>query len=227
MSNNNKCGIDLVCISRVKDLVINSNSDALGKIFSQYELDYAGQAMTRFGRLAARFAAKEACLKLFPVETAIGLIDLSDFSVQNDSYGAPIIICSQRAIALIDLYGFQEISVSLSHTKEHAIAMVFTSSKDFKAPIIGRLIYWLLPFKRGLLLAKLESVYAKTLNKSRIKSMAQAHCASLIKSDIDLFLFLILSQGNQIAETFRNVVTPWRAFRRPASTVASVPDRDH
>ena len=227
MAIKNKCGIDLVLISRVKDLVVNLNSEDLSKIFSQYELDYAGKAITRFGRLAARFAAKEACLKLFPVETAIGLIDLSDFSVQNDSYGAPIIICSLRAIALVDLYGFQEISVSLSHTKEHAIAMVFMSSQDFKVPIIGRLIYWLLPFKRGLLLANLESVCAKTLSKSRIKSIAQAHCASLIKSAIDLFLFLVLSKGSHVAETFRNAVTPWRAFRRPSSAVASVPDRDH
>ena len=29
------------------------------------------------------------------------------------------------------------------------------------------------------------------------------------------------------AVTFRKVVTPWLPFRRPASTVASLPDRDH
>ena len=33
--------------------------------------------------------------------------------------------------------------------------------------------------------------------------------------------------GRTDAVTFRKGVTPWLPFRRPASTVASVPDRDH
>ena len=39
-------------------------------------------------------------------------------------------------------------------------------------------------------------------------------------------LFWVLLVGSDTV-TFRKVVTPWLPFRRPASTVASDPDRDH
>lgn len=145
-----KCGVDFVNITRVKGLMNNTTSEDLEGIFSQEELDYAGKSKNRYGRLAARLAAKEACLKLFPLETAIASIDLSDFSVRNDAYGAPHISLSQRASILHDHYGFEQISISLSHTKEHAMAMAIVATKGFKAPLIGRLIDWLLPFKRKL-----------------------------------------------------------------------------
>ena len=168
MPNKYKCGIDHVDIARVQQLVDHSSNEALLGIFSQQELDYAGKSKSRYGRLAARFAAKEACLKLFPLETATAAIDPSDFSVQNDGYGAPFACLSPRANALLNLYGFEEISISLSHTKAHAAAMAIASSKDFKAPLIGRLAYRLLPIRRKLVLANLERVYGRTLSKSQI-----------------------------------------------------------
>jgi holo-[acyl-carrier protein] synthase len=156
MPNSFKCGVDFVDISRVKCLVNKTTSVDLDGIFSQEELDYAGKSKSRYGRLAARFAAKEACLKLFPRETAIASIDLSDFSVKNDSYGAPHISLSQRASILLDLYGFQKISISLSHTKDHAMAMAIATRKDFKVSILRRLIDWLLPIRRKLFRAILR-----------------------------------------------------------------------
>ena len=145
-----KCGVDLVDISKVNGLVNNITNLQLKEIFSQEELDYAGKSKNRYGRLAARFAAKEACLKLFPLETAIGKIDLSDFSVKNDAFGAPHIILSRRASVLLDLHGFEQISISMSHTKDHAIAMAMAVRKSFKIPLIGSLINWLLPIRRKL-----------------------------------------------------------------------------
>jgi holo-[acyl-carrier protein] synthase len=117
------CGIDLVEIRRIKHLVESSSADALKSIFSNQEIEYSGTRKNRFGRLAARFAAKEACLKLFPQETASGSIYLRDFSVENDSYGSPCIVLSTIARAISDNYGFDYISISLSHTKAHAIAV--------------------------------------------------------------------------------------------------------
>ena len=145
-----KCGVDFVDITRVKGLINNTTSEVLEGIFSPEELNYAGKSMNRYGRLAARLAAKEACLKLFPLETAIASIDLSDFSVKNDAYGAPHISLSRRANILLDLYGFEQISISLSHTKEHAMAMAVTARKELKVPLIGQLIDWLLSIKRKL-----------------------------------------------------------------------------
>jgi holo-[acyl-carrier protein] synthase len=151
MPNKFICGVDFVDINRVKNLIYNSTNVDLQGIFSHEELDYAGKSNNRYGRLAARFAAKEACLKLFPMETAIASLDLSDFSVKNDAYGAPHISLSPRASILLELHGFEQISISLSHTKDHAIAMVIATRKEIQLPLIRRLMLWLRPIRRKLI----------------------------------------------------------------------------
>lgn len=201
MPNKYKCGIDHVEIARVQELVDHSSAEDLKAIFSEQELDDAGQSNNRYGRLAARFAAKEACLKLFPKETAIAAIDLSDFSVRKDGYGAPYIILSPRANALQDLYGFGQISISLSHTRSHAVAMAITLGRDFKAPLIGRLAYRLLPIRRKLILANLNKVYGKTLSQAEIKSIARAHYAHFIRTGIEFIRFQFLSEAQRKAQT--------------------------
>ncbi len=151
MQNKFICGVDLTDINRVKDLINHSTNVDLQGIFSQEELDYAGKSNNRYGRLAARFAAKEACLKLFPMETAIASLDLSDFSVKNDAYGAPHISLSPRASILLELHGFEQISISLSHTKDHAMAMVIATRKEIQLPLIRRLMFWLIHIRRKLI----------------------------------------------------------------------------
>ena len=54
-----KCGVDFVDITRVRVLINNTTSEVLEEIFSLEELNYAGKSMNRYGRLAARLAAKE------------------------------------------------------------------------------------------------------------------------------------------------------------------------
>ena len=117
MSNNYKCGLDIVEFSRIQELIDNSTSDDRKQIFRQHELDDVGNSKNRYGQLAARFAAKEACLKLFPKETAYASIDFTDFSVRNNEYGALFISLSLNAIALLNLYGFGQILNSSSHTQ--------------------------------------------------------------------------------------------------------------
>src|SRR5438105_15834353 len=68
-----RCGIDSVEISRIERLLSEAPAEALSKIFSAQELADSGPG--RAASLAARFAAKEACVKLFPRELALGQID--------------------------------------------------------------------------------------------------------------------------------------------------------
>jgi holo-[acyl-carrier protein] synthase len=84
-----RCGIDSLEIARMERLLRDTPADDLLKIFSAEELQDSGDGPRRAASLAARFAAKEACLKLFPRETALGTIEASDFSVVRDNYGAP------------------------------------------------------------------------------------------------------------------------------------------
>ena len=71
-------------------------------------------------RLAARFAAKEACLKLFPRETALGEIAPGDFEIVSDGYGAPQVICTPSAADVLARHWLEDISLSLSHDGTHA-----------------------------------------------------------------------------------------------------------
>ena len=84
-----RCGIDSVEIARIERLVAETPAEDLGKLFSAVELGDAGDGPGRAASLAARFAAKEACLKLFPRETGLAQIVCADFTVDKDTFGAP------------------------------------------------------------------------------------------------------------------------------------------
>ena len=118
-----RCGIDTVEIARVERLLVRTSTEDLLGIFSREELSDVGEGPARPARLAARLAAKEACLKLFPRETTRGLIGPEDFSVALDGYGAPRIRCSPRALGLLTRHRLTAIAVSLTHTKTSASAV--------------------------------------------------------------------------------------------------------
>ena len=80
-----RCGIDTVEIARIERLLATTTPEDLRRIFSTQELEDSGAGPGRASSLAARFAAKEACVKLFPREAALGAIEPSDFSVARDS----------------------------------------------------------------------------------------------------------------------------------------------
>jgi len=73
-ASSTRCGIDTVEIARIERLLADTPAEDLPRIFSAEELRDAGDGPGRSASLAARFAAKEACLKLFPRETALGMI---------------------------------------------------------------------------------------------------------------------------------------------------------
>ena len=94
-AGNRRCGIDTVEIARIERLLRETPAADLARLFSAQELADSGDGPGRTASLAARFAAKEACLKLFPRETALGQVEAADFSVARDDYGAPT-ACVQR-----------------------------------------------------------------------------------------------------------------------------------
>src|SRR5512137_3076301 len=69
----NACGLDTVEIARVERLLKDANPGDVDPLFTPRELADAGEGPGRFASLAARFAAKEACCKLFPRELALGV----------------------------------------------------------------------------------------------------------------------------------------------------------
>lgn len=120
-------------------LLAQTPAEDLGKLFSAQELD-SGDGPGRAASLAARFAAKEACVKLFPRELALGQIELADFSVARDSYGAPRAALSAIAQALLARYRLRGIALSLTHDRTRASAVALAGPADVAAPAAGRFL---------------------------------------------------------------------------------------
>ena len=79
-----RCGIDTVEIARIERLLAQTPDTELPKLFSAREIDDAGDGPGRAASLAARYAAKEACAKLFPRALAAGRMTPASIST-----GAP------------------------------------------------------------------------------------------------------------------------------------------
>jgi KDO2-lipid IV(A) lauroyltransferase len=171
-----RCGIDTVEIARIERLLRETPAEDLGRLFSADELsDSAGEG--RAASLAARFAAKEACVKLFPREGALGTIGAVDFSVARDAYGAPRVVCSPAAQAVLGRNRIKDISVSLSHDRVSASAVALAHPMAAEAPLAGRLLYRLLPLRRKVILENLRRVFGAAAPDAEIERLAQAHYA--------------------------------------------------
>lgn len=175
-------GIDTVEISRIEKLLADLDEEGLLRFFSVEELADAGAGAGRAQKLAARFAAKEACCKLFPKEICLGTIEPHDFSLSRDGYGQPHVVPSERARAVMNRHRVAAISVSTTHTETGATAVAAPESAPMTVPWYGRLIFHFLPLRRRVVMENLRRVFGETLAEERIAEIAQAFYAHLVKS---------------------------------------------
>ncbi len=117
-------GIDMIEIARVERALARYGERFLERVFTPVEILYC---RARPPELAARFAAKEAVAKALGVGMRMMARDgvhWRDVEVIGDRRGKPLVRLSGRAAARADELGLTEWAVSLSHTREHAIAFV-------------------------------------------------------------------------------------------------------
>lgn len=112
-------GVDLIEIERVQAALTRHGKRFLDRVFTAREVEQAGG---RAGSLAACFAAKEAASKA--LGTGIGAVGWQEIEVLHAPSGAPELYLHGEAARLAEAAGARTWSVSLSHTKEYAIAMV-------------------------------------------------------------------------------------------------------
>jgi len=173
MPANPEIGIDTVEVVRIEKLLAEHDDEGLGRFFSPAELAESGRGSARARSLAARFAAKEACCKLFPKEICLGGIEPPDFAASRDGYGRPLAQASPRARAVMDRHGVAEIHLSLTHTDTSATAVATPVRKTFRAPWYGRLLYRLLPLRRRVVLENLRRVFGETLDEAEIRTLGE------------------------------------------------------
>ena len=181
-----RCGHDIVEISRMEELLRNRTPAELLEVFTARELDEAGTGPGRTASLAARFAAKEASAKLFPRETALGLVQPKHFSLERDGYGAPLVKVGPEAQAVLDRHRIERLRVSLTHTDTIASAMVWADPRETVVPWFGKLFYHLLPYRRGVVLANLRRVFGDTVTERELLRIAQAYYAHYVRFLLEL-----------------------------------------
>jgi phosphopantetheine--protein transferase-like protein len=194
-----RCGIDSVELARVERLLSETAPEDLSKLYWPQELADSGDGPGRVASLAARFAAKEACLKLFPREAALGTLGLADFAVARDAYGAPQVLCSAAATDVLARNRLQPIAVSLTHDRTSASAVAMTGPASIDVPLAGRLMFHLFPLRRKVVLSNLRLVFGDTLPEAEIRRLAQAHYAHLWRLFGEFLRFPWLSAAQRTA----------------------------
>ena len=194
-----RCGIDTVEIARVEKLVRDKTPEELGRLFSLQELQDAGDGPGRIGSQAARIAAKEACGKLFPREIALGVIELADFSTRRDAYGAPVVEVSAKARAVLDRHRIAGIRVSLTHTETTASAIAWADLRITEVPWFGRLLYYLVPYRRGVVLGNLRRVFGGYIPEAEILKLAQAYYAHYVRFLLEFIRLPFMSRERRKA----------------------------
>jgi KDO2-lipid IV(A) lauroyltransferase len=210
-----RCGIDSVEVARIERLLRDTPAGELTGFFTADELREAGDGPERAMKLATRFAAKEACAKLFPRELALGMISPADFSTRRDGYGAPQVECTPAARAALDRHRLARIQLSLTHTQQSATAVALAEPARLAVPWYGKLIYHLLPVRRGIVLENLQRVFGATLDAEGIRRLAQAYYAHFLRLTGEFLVFPFLSrQRHEALVRVENLEAPITAHAR-------------
>jgi holo-[acyl-carrier protein] synthase len=111
-------GVDLIEVTRVEAVVARHSQRFLRRIFTPAELSLCAG---RTESLAAHFAAKEAVAKA--LGCGIGPVTWLEIEILGDEQNAPRLQLHGAAQGLAGRLGLETWSLSLSHTREHAVAV--------------------------------------------------------------------------------------------------------
>ncbi len=118
-------GVDIIEVSRIGRVVERFGDRFLRRIYTPGEISYC---RGRAGNLAARFAAKEATMKA--LGTGVRGVGWKDIEIARRESGAPHILLHDRAQRRAQRLGVEELSLSMSHSREYAVAFVVGYRRD-------------------------------------------------------------------------------------------------
>jgi len=121
-------GIDIVEVFRMRDAINKWGDNFLTKVFTDKEIKYSSSKRFAPQHFAARFAAKEAVVKAFGVARKFPL-NWTDIEIFNDKEGKPIILFNNDALKLKKKKKVDKVVVSMSHSKNYAVANVILLKK--------------------------------------------------------------------------------------------------
>jgi holo-[acyl-carrier protein] synthase len=116
-------GVDIAEVKRIQAAVNRFGERFLKRVFTPAELRYCMAKPNAAERLAARFAAKEAGMKAIGTGLRLG-VTWQDVEVLRIPGQRPILQFHGKAAEFASRLGCKRTHLSLSHTKEQAIAHV-------------------------------------------------------------------------------------------------------
>jgi len=121
-------GIDVCEVDRIQKAMCSSHGRRLKeRVFTGLEIAYAESKANRWERFAARFAAKEAGMKALGTGWRGGL-GWRDLEVANLPSGRPTLRLHRKAAEIAEKMGVRNISLSITHTAQQAVAVVILES---------------------------------------------------------------------------------------------------
>jgi holo-[acyl-carrier protein] synthase len=120
-------GTDLAEIERVRRSIARYGERFLARVYTTEEIAYCLSKKASDESFAARFAAKEAGAKALGTGISRG-VSLREFAVRRAPSGKPSLHLSGRAAEIAAELGVVRISLSLTHTRDLAMAVVILES---------------------------------------------------------------------------------------------------
>jgi holo-[acyl-carrier protein] synthase len=112
-------GVDLIEVERIAGAIERYGERFLQRIYTKRELEQVGG---NIGSLAARWAAKEAVAKA--LSSGIGQVAWVEVEILRGPQKEPCLFLHGNAARIADEKGLDTWSISLSHTRQHAVALV-------------------------------------------------------------------------------------------------------
>jgi holo-[acyl-carrier protein] synthase len=118
-------GVDIIEIPRIKQVLDRYGQRFLNRVFTPDEIAYC---RGRAPNLAGRFAAKEAVMKA--LGTGVRGVSWKDIEVIRADSGAPSLRLHGRAEKRAQRLQVGEMSLSISHSREYAVAFVVAQREE-------------------------------------------------------------------------------------------------
>ena len=114
-------GIDLIECPRIRQMWERHGDRFTRRLLTDDELAYVRRHRDPVPRLAGRFAAKEAVLKVLGTGWR-GKIAWRDMEILNDEHGRPHVTLTGECRRIADDLGITRVLVSITHTENYAAA---------------------------------------------------------------------------------------------------------
>lgn len=116
-----RVGVDVMSVEAVAGSWSRFGTAYLDRLFTEHEVDACGGAAPDPARLAARFAAKEAVVKV--LRPGDEPVNLREIEIRRAPEGWCDVVLHGGVARMAEREGLEQISVSMSHEGSTALAM--------------------------------------------------------------------------------------------------------